>query len=76
MMEIEDIDALAATIGEGVAKLGLIHDYIDRFEIKDMRIIAPILDIERVLCTCGHVVDVLKIQTEEGKNGNQNAANY
>lgn len=52
-MNPEDIDqAIESSVGECHAKLQLVHDYLDRFQIKDNRILAPIMDIER----CIHIL--------------------
>jgi len=53
MMNSEELGKmLEGTISECEAKMSLVNDYLDRFKIQDMRIVAPVRDIER----CIHVM--------------------
>ena len=49
-------DILHSSVGECQAKLFLISDYLERFKIKDMRIMSPIRDIERCVEMMAHVL--------------------
>lgn len=43
-MNPEDFEkALESNVGECQTKLELVHDYLERFQIKDSRILAPSL---------------------------------
>jgi len=43
---------LEGNVSECEAKLSLVNDYLERFKIQDLRIVAPIRDIER----CVHIM--------------------
>jgi len=51
------ISILERQIHECEAKIELVHDYIERFKIKDIRIVAPILDIDRCIHFMAIIVD-------------------
>ena len=58
------ISILARQIDECEAKMELVQDYIERFKIKDIRIVAPILDIERCITFMAIIID-----HEQGHSG-------
>ena len=47
---------LNSSVNECQAKLCLISDYLERFKIQDVRILAPIHDIERCVDMMGHAL--------------------
>ena len=47
---------LTSSIGECQTKLCLISDYLERFNIQDIRIVAPINDIERCVDMMAHAL--------------------
>ena len=47
---------LEGTVSECQAKMTLVNDYLDRFKIQDMRIVAPIRDIERCIDVMLHML--------------------
>ena len=49
-------NVLHSSVNECHAKLCLILDYFERFKIKDVRILAPIHDIERCIDMMSHVL--------------------
>ena len=53
-----DVDAqlLEGTVNECQAKLSLINDYLERFQIEDVRLVAPIRDIERCIHMIHHTM--------------------
>ncbi len=57
-MEHGDIDEiLHGAVAECNAKMELITDYLERFKIKDNRLVAPIHDIERCIEVMHHVMN-------------------
>jgi len=50
-------ELLEGTVSECDAKLSLVNDYLDRFKIQDMRIVAPIRDIERCIHVMLHMLN-------------------
>ena len=48
--------AFHSLVCESHAKLSLITDYLERFKIEDVRIVAPIRDIERCVDMMGHAL--------------------
>ena len=56
-MNPEDVEkALESSVGECQTKLELVNDYLQRFKIKDSRILAPIYDIERCIHMMMHLL--------------------
>ena len=54
-MKAEDIEqVIHGNVAECQAKLELVNDYLERFQIRDNRILAPIYDIERCIYTMVH----------------------
>jgi hypothetical protein len=47
---------LSSSVCECQIKLSLISDYIERFKIQDVRILAPIHDIERCVDMMAHAL--------------------
>ena len=47
---------LEGTVSECQAKMTLVNDYLDRFKIQDLRIVAPIRDIERCIDVMLHML--------------------
>ena len=57
-MNPEDLEkALESSVGECQTKLELVNDYLERFQIKDSRLLAPILDIERCVCAMVYLLN-------------------
>ena len=56
----DDAEAFERTVSECQAKMELIDDYLERFKIKDMRIVAPIRDIERYVMVMAHLLHELE----------------
>jgi len=48
---------IMSAVVEATAKMALIRDYIERFKISDVRIIAPIQDIDRCVCVLDHILN-------------------
>ena len=42
------MEMLHSALNEGSIKMTLVHDYIERFDIKDMRLISPLVDISSI----------------------------
>ena len=55
-------NVLSSSVCECQIKLSLISDYLERFKIQDVRILAPIHDIERCVDMMAHALH----QDEEG----------
>ena len=49
-------NVLHSSVNECHAKLSLISDYLERFKIQDVRILAPIHDIERCVDMMEHAL--------------------
>ena len=49
-------NVLNSSVNECQVKLSLISDYFDRFKIQDVRILAPIHDIERCVDMMSHAL--------------------
>jgi len=39
------MEMLHSALNEGSIKMTLVRDYVERFDIKDMRLVAPLVDI-------------------------------
>ena len=50
-------NVLLSNIGECQTKLELINDYLERFQIRDSRITAPVFDIDRCISMMVHIID-------------------
>ena len=48
---------IMSAVIEATTKMALIRDYIERFEISDVRILAPIHDIDRCVCVLDHILN-------------------
>ena len=47
--EPEDkMQMLWAALNEGSIKMTLVRDYVERFDIKDMRLVAPLVDVSSI----------------------------
>ena len=47
--ESEDkMEMLHSALNEGSIKMTLVRDYVERFDIKDMRLVAPLVDISYI----------------------------
>ena len=47
---------LQSTVCECESKISLINDYLERFKISDVRITAPIWDVERCVGVMKHIL--------------------
>lgn len=55
--EMNMLDEIMYVTSEGHCKMQLVHDYLQRFDVKDNRLLAPLKDIHKVLCIIEHIVD-------------------
>ena len=53
----KELKAIMSVVAEATAKMTLIQDYIERFKISDVRILAPIQDVERCVCVLDHILN-------------------
>ena len=56
MSKKEQIQSLLSAISEAEAKMILVQDYLDRFKISDMRLLAPVHDIDRCISHVCHII--------------------
>ena len=52
-----EMKMIMSAVIEATAKMALIRDYIERFKISDVRILAPIQDIDRCVCVLDHILN-------------------
>ena len=57
MTNEEELKTIMSAVMEATAKMALVHDYIERFKISDVRIIAPIQDIDRCVRVLDHILN-------------------
>ncbi len=57
MTNEEEMKIIMSAVIEATAKMALIRDYIERFKISDVRILAPIEDIDRCVCVLDHILN-------------------
>jgi len=57
MTNEEELKTIMSAVIEATAKMALIHDYIKRFRISDVRILAPIQDIDRCVRVIDHILN-------------------
>ena len=50
------MNILRDSIGECKTKMELVNDYLNRFKISDIRLVAPLLDVERCLNVVLHIL--------------------
>jgi len=53
----EELKTIMSVVAEATAKMILIQDYVDRFKISDIRILAPIQDVERCVTVLDHILN-------------------
>jgi hypothetical protein len=68
-MNTDKIHTIMGCLDEANVKLSLIDDYLKRFQVRDMRIHAPLLDVHRVL---GAILMV--VEQEHDKSGEREIA--
>ena len=57
MTNEEEMKMMMSAVMEATTKMALIRDYIERFKISDVRILAPIQDIDRCVCVLDHILN-------------------
>ena len=50
-MNDKEYEVLHSALTEGSVKINLARDYIERFQIQDMRLISPLVDINGIFHT-------------------------
>jgi len=57
MSSDEQMKTILLVVGEVAAKMILIQDYIERFKISDVRLLAPLQDVDRCVSVLCHILN-------------------